>query len=222
MDSFTNETDAELGSETETDSELKSRRDGELQIAGSATIEAILSELRARPLVEAVIVFQNNSEITDADGRPPGSLDIVVKGDDEDDLGEAIFLVVGGGIKMVGDITKNPVDSQGFTQTVRFSRPTGVNIWIEWDLTVNSLYPSDGDDQVEQATLDYGLTLDVGEDVRVYGSDALICAINDIPGIIRAELKIGTSANPTQDNNISISPREIGVFDSARIEVNQI
>lgn len=221
MDSFTNELDAELGSETETDAELKARRDQELQIAGAATIEAILAELSARQLVEAVIVFQNNSSITDIDGRPPHSLDIVVLGDDEDDLAEAIFLVVAGGIETIGDITKQVTDSQGFLQTVRFSRPTEVPIWIEWTITADpNLYPSDGDDQVEAATLAFGETQGVGEDVIVYGSNSLICAVNDIPGIIRAELTIGKSAGPTTDDNVIIEPREISKFDSSRISVS--
>ena len=221
MDSFINELDAELGDDTETDAELKARRDQELQIAGAATIEAILSELNARQLVEAVIVFQNNSSITDSDGRPPHSLDIVIKGDDEDDLAEAIFLVVGGGIETIGDITKQVEDSQGFFQTVRFSRPNDVNIWIEWDITADpNTYPIDGDDQVEAATLAYGEELTVGEDVIVYGSNALICAVNDIPGIIRAELRIGKTASPTTDDNVVIEPREIAAFDSSRITVN--
>lgn len=223
MDSFTNELDAEIGDDTETDAELKARRDQELQIAGAATIEAILSEINTRPLVEAVIVFQNNTSITDGDGRPPHSLDIVIKGDDEDDLAEAIFLVVGGGIETIGDIVKQVEDSQGFLQTVKFSRPTDVNIWIEWDITKDpNEYPVDGDAQVEAATLAFGETQTVGEDVVVYGSNSLICAINDIPGIIRAELRIGKTAGPVADDNIIIAPREIAAFDSSRIAVNTI
>lgn len=220
MDSFTNELDADIGSETETDAELKARRDQELQIAGAATIEAILSELNARELVEAVIVFQNNTSIVDSDGRPPHSLDIVVLGDDEDDLAEAIFLVVGGGIETIGDITKAVIDSQGFSQTVRFSRPSEVGIWLEADITKGALYPVDGDDQVEQAFLDFGSTLTVGQDIIVFGSNSLICAINDIPGILDIDIRIGKVNPPTTNDNVVIEPREIAKFDSSRITIN--
>jgi uncharacterized phage protein gp47/JayE len=220
MDSFINELDAEVGSETETDAELKARRDQELQIAGAATIEAILSELRARELVEAVIVFQNNTSIIDPDGRPPHSLDIVVLGDDEDDLAEAIFLVVGGGIETIGDITKIVNDSQGFGQTVRFSRPNEIGIWLEADITKGALYPVDGDDQVEQAFLDFGSTLTVGQDIIIFGSNSLICAVNDIPGILDIDIRIGKINPPTLNDNVVIAPREIAKFDSSRITVN--
>jgi uncharacterized phage protein gp47/JayE len=220
MNTFNNLADADIGDDTETDPELKARRDQELQIAGAATIEAILSEIGARELVDAVIVFQNNSSIIDSDGRPPHSLDIVIKGDDEDDLAEAIFLVVGGGIETIGDIAKIVVDSQGFNQDVKFSRPTDVPIWIEIDITKNSLYPVDGDTQIENAILGFGETLTVGQDVIVFGSDALSCVLNDIPGITRYEIRIDRTNTPTTDDNVNIEPREIAAFDSARITVN--
>lgn len=220
MNTFTNLLDAELGSETETDAELKARRDQELQIAGAATIEAILSELRARELVEAVIVFQNKNSIEDLDGRPPHSLDIVVLGDVDADIAEAIFLVIGGGIETIGDITENVVDSQGFQQEIKFSRPTGVNVWIEVDITKDpNFYPVDGDDQIETALLAYGDTLGVGQDIIVFGSSSISCVFNDIPGITRFVIRIGKAVNPTTDNNVVIEPREIGDLDSSRITI---
>jgi len=220
LNSFTNTLDADLGAESETDPELKSRRDNELQIAGSCTIEAILSELNARELVEAVIVFQNNSSIEDIDGRPPHSLDIVVLGDVEQDLADAIFLVVGGGIETIGDITKTVVDSQGFDQTIKFSRPTGVNIWFETDITKDpNLYPVDGDTQIENALLAHAETLTVGQDIIVFGSNSISGIFNDIPGILDFVIRIGKTATPTIDDNIVITPREIAQFDSSRITV---
>jgi len=221
MDSFINEEDANLGTAIESDPDLKARRDNELQIAGAATIEAIKSELSARPLVTAVIVFQNNTSVTDSEGRPRGSLDIVVEGDDDDDIAAAIYAVIGGGAGMVGTIVKQVEGSQGFLETIRFSRPDDVDIWIIADITKDgNLYPVDGDDQVEQAFLDYGAELGIGQDVIVYGSNAIICAINDIPGILDIDLKIGKINPPTTDNNVSIDIRERSAFDSGRITVN--
>lgn len=220
MDSFINESDAILGSENETDPDLKIRRDGELQIAGSATVEAILSELNARPLTTAVIVFQNVSDIVDIDGRPGHSLDIVVLGDVDADIAKAIFEVIGGGIETIGDITENVIDSQGFVQVIKFSRPTLVPIWIEVDITKDpTFYPVDGDVQVENALLAYESSLTVGEDVRVFGTDSLICVLNDILGIERVVIRIGKAVSPPNDNNVVIAPREIADFDSARITV---
>jgi len=220
LDSFINESDATLGSVIESDPDLKLKRNTELQIAGSATIDAIIAELNARALTTAVIVFQNVTSIIDLDGRPPHSLDIVVLGDIEQDLAEAIFAVVGGGIETIGDITKAVLDSEGFSHTVKFSRPAPIEIYIEMDLTINGdLYPVDGDDQVEAALLAYGELQNVGQDVIVFGSNSLICAVNDIPGITDVVIRVGKNAGPPNDNNVVIAAREIAEFDSARITI---
>ena len=68
-------------------------------------------------------------------------------------------------------ITEIVTDSQGFAQTIKFSRPTTVDIYVEVDLTVDSnLYPANGDDQVEAAIVAYGDALGIGTDVVVHGS----------------------------------------------------
>lgn len=222
LNSFTNTEDATVGEEIEKDAELKQRRSQELQISGSATIDAIKSELSARPLVEAVIVFQNNKFIEDSEGREPKSVDVVVLGDNEQDLADAIFKVVGGGISTVGEISRTVIDSQGFSHTVKFSRPTSVPIYIELDLTVDASYPSDGDTQVQNAILEYGDTQGVGQDVVVYGYKSLISVFNDIPGIVDIELRIGKTAGPTNDDNVDVLARELAEFDSSRITINKV
>ena len=218
--SFTNESDATLGAVIESDPDLKLKRNTELQIAGSATIDAIIAELNARELTTAVIVFQNIKSIVDLDGRPPKSLDIVVLGDDEQDLADAIFKVVGGGNETIGDITKTVIDGEGFEHIIKFSRPTEIEIHIEMDLTVNAnLYPVDGDAQVEAALLAYGELQNTGQDVVVRGSNPLICAIDQIPGITDVVIRIGKAVNPVNDDNIVIASREIAEFDSGRITI---
>lgn len=220
LDSFINESDAEVGAVILSDADLKLKRNTELQIAGSATIDAIIAELNARPLVTNVIVFQNITSLIDLDGRPPHSLDIVVLGDTEQELADAIFAVVGGGIETIGDESETVLDSEGFSHTIKFSRPTEVEVWIELDLTVNlNLYPVDGDTQVENALLAYGDLQGVGQNVVIYGSNPLICSFEDIPGITDVVVRIGKTASPTLDNNIVIAAREVAKFDSARITI---
>ena len=221
LDDFDNLLDAVAGRNIETDAEARIRREQELQIAGAATIEAIRAELLALTAVTAVVVFQNNSSIEIIDGaitRPPHSVDIVVQGGDEDEIAEEIFGVVAAGITMIGDISKVVTDSQGFLQTVLFSRPSEVDIWLEVDLSVNSaLFPVDGAAQAEAAFLAYGNGLSVGEDVIVF--PALLCSIGDIDGITDVVIRVGTAASPTLDDNVVIEPREIAAFDSGRITV---
>lgn len=223
MESFTNELDASLGSEIESDPDAKQRVDSELQLAGSATLEAIKSELQARPNVEAVIVFQNKTMVVDMEGRPPKVLDIVVLGDDDQELAEAIFAVIGGGIETIGDISKTVIDSQGFEQLIKFSRPEEVDIYMEIDLVVNSNeFPIDGEDQVKNLILAYGSNQGVGQRVTVFGTKGLGSCFDSVAGINDFNIRIGKTPGPTTDDNVAIAAREIAKFDSSRITINII
>lgn len=230
FDSFTNIEDAILGRAEETDPELELRRVQEVQIAGAATPDAIRADLLQVQGVTAVVVFFNNTQITDGEGRPPKTVDLVVENGDEDEIASAIFGTVAAGIGYVGDITKNVTDSQGFQQTVKFSRPTDVDIWVEVDLIIDgALFPQDqtlvtptdlGREEVANAILAYGETLGIGQDIIVNGSAPnLGCAFQDVPGIIDYTLRVGKINPPTTDDNITITAREIAGFDLSRITV---
>lgn len=220
LDEFTNILDAELGSDTETDAELKARREQQLQVAGKATPEAIRSNVLAINDVEAVRVFFNNMFITDIEGRPPKSVDVVVEGGDEQDIADELFDTVAAGILTIGDITKQVIDSQGFTHDIKFSRPDEILVWLEIDLTTDSSFPVDGLQQVEDEILAYAETLGISDDVIVYPK--LMCSFAHVPGITDVAIRIGTAISPTLDDNIIIADREIAKFDSSRIAVIEI
>lgn len=218
-DATVNPLDALVGQDEESDAEFKIRRLEEVAKAGAATPNAVFADVSDVENVTAVVVFYNNLDITDLDGRPPHSVDIVVQNGDEDDIAAAIFDTVGGGITFVGDITKMVTDSQGIAQTVKFSRPTEVDIYVEIDLTIDSdLFPVDGTDQVEALVLAYGNALGIGEDVVVFGSDPQLSASFDsVPGITDFAIRVGKTAGPTLDDNVVIALREVAAFDSSRI-----
>lgn len=218
-DSFVNPEDIDIGQNVETDQELKIRRLTELAKAGRATIDAIIANLREIEDVQTVVVFQNNTAVTDIDGRPPHSVDIVVQGGTNAEIATVIFDSVAAGITMIGDITETVIDSQGFNQTIKFSRPTEVDIYVIVDITKDpNKYPTDGDQRVEDAILAYGDTLGVGDDVIVH--PAMEASIGAIHGITDVVFKVGIAPAPTLDNNIVMTPRQLAVFDSARITVN--
>ena len=218
MESFTNLDNAQVGSRLETDAELKARRTQELNLAGSSTIEAIRSDLSARANVTNVQVFQNASPLVIND-RPPHSIEIVVQGDDDDDLAQTIFDLVAGGIATTGDITKTITDSQGFEQIIKFSRPTPVDIFVDFALDTTSDYPADGEALIKAAVLAYGRNLSIGENIVLIGSEPLIQVLDEIPGIVGATVRIGKSAATLMAENIQLNPDEIAVFVSDNITV---
>jgi uncharacterized phage protein gp47/JayE len=220
-DSTVNVEDATVGQGDEEDPDFRLRRDDQVAEAGACTPDAIRADLLSINDVTAVVVFINKNDVEDADGRPPHSIDIVVQGGDEDELAAEIFATVGGGINTIGEIEKTVKDSQNFDQTVKFSRPTEVDIYVEIDLTVDAeTFPVDGDDQVMEAILAYAEELGVGDDIIVHGSSpSLASSMIDVPGIVDMEIRVGTTVSPTTDSNVEMEPREIAAFDSSRITV---
>lgn len=191
----TNALDIEVGDEIETDQELKIRRLTEIAISGKATVPAVRSAISAVDGVSNVVVFYNKSAIEDAEGRPPHSLDIVVEGGDDQEIGDEIFDVVAGGIETIGDVSVVTVDDEGFSHTSKFSRPDEILIYLEIDLTVDAeLFPADGEDQVEALAIAFGNEIGIGGDVIVYPQ--LLCSFADISGILDVEIRIATAPIP--------------------------
>lgn len=219
LEEITNPEDAILGREEETDSEYRSRRDASLQIAGSGTVDAIRSRLLNLEGVTAVIIFENDTDIEDEDGRPRHSYEAVVQGGEEQEIFDEIWISKPAGIETFGNLEGTVVDSQGFNQLVKFSRPTELDVYLEIDISVDSaMFPQNGATTIEQAVLSWGNSLGIGYDVIVYPK--LMAQLCVVDGVEDVAIRIGTSPNPTLDDNIQVSPNEISVFDTGRIDIN--
>lgn len=224
-DSASNAEDAEVGRATETDAELKARRNQSLQKAGAGTVEAIRADLLALEGVTAALVIENATNSVDGDGRPAKSFECIVEGGVDAEIAQTIWEDKPAGIETYGSETETVTDSQGFDHTVKFSRPTPVEIWVEVDITPNEdpdegdVYPSNGDALVTQAILDFGAALTIGRNVIV--NPKLIAAIgNAVAGINDLAIRIGTAADPTLDNNIAIGATERSDWSASRITVD--
>jgi uncharacterized phage protein gp47/JayE len=212
-----NQDDATIGRYIESDSELRVRRQKTLQVGGSSTPDAIRSKLLALPGVTDVFVFENITLLPDQAGRPPKSYEVVVNGGVDSVVTQTIWNTKPAGIQTDGSIQANAVDSQGATQFVRWSRPTVVPIYVEFDIQTDFTFPSNGAQLVTQAILDFGASLRISQSVVV--SPALISAVDDIPGIVGLTVKIGTAPGPTLSSNIQIATAQIASFDTSRITV---
>jgi uncharacterized phage protein gp47/JayE len=222
-DTAENLEDADVGQDRETDTDLRVRRESEMRTASNAALEAI----RARVLtltdqVVACHVFMNCTEVTDGDGLPPHSVEVVVllgEGADEEDVRAAVFAAVGGGIQSYGSNSGTVEDSAGTLQTVCFSEAAAIDIYVSCAITYDATeYPADGDTLVRDALLTYGSTYTMGRDVQ---ASRLIMALKDIPGILAATVLVGTT-NPPASASVTITVRQIADFDSSRITVTSV
>ena len=221
-DQVDNISDADTGSILESDALLRARRKASLTGFGNATLEAIRGDLLGVVGVSEALVFENETDVTDGFGRPPHSVEAVVVGGDAQDIGSTLFNSKAAGIKTHGTETPvNHTDSQGTVHSVEYSRPTNRDIWLEIDFTVDSLFPADGLTQAQNALLEFGNGLIIGEDVIVYPQ--IVSAVADIPGILDMVIRIEDTADgdpdpgPTLDNNITIDPTEVSNWSTSRL-----
>jgi uncharacterized phage protein gp47/JayE len=214
-----------IGRNRENDVQLKARREETLAVGGNATIEAIRSKIKNLEGVADAFVFENDTLITDGDGRPGKSYEAVIDGGDEDSIADVIWKSKPGGIRTFGQISRNVIDSQGVTRIIQFSRPTQVEIFTSLDLTIDvAAFPVNGALKVKELLLAWGASLGIGKDVIVYPQ--LVAQLASVPGILDVRVRIDTSpvsntpGDPAVDDNIDIQPFEVASFADTDTTVN--
>jgi hypothetical protein len=217
-----NAVDATEGINTETDPEARARADATVSIAGGGFREAIIDKLLNVSGVTTATLFSNVSNVTDSDGRPPGSVECFVSGGTDADVADGVYNSVSDGVQTYGNVTEIITDSQGQNVTIKFSRLSQVRIYVDVTLTTNTdiaqgpVYPAGGDTQVKAALA--LIEFDAGQDVW---SATLKNAITSaVPGITEiTSIKFDSTTPPVNTASIDISPTNFANIDSTDVTV---
>lgn len=213
-----NRTDALPGSLIESDEDYRQRANQDLQSEGATTVEAIRAGLKKVPNVLEVIVYQNNTMTTDGNGVPPKSLHIYVDGGADQDIGDAIWLLAGGGIQTYGGVSVNVTDSQGLTQVVAFDRPEDLPVFVAVTVTKDGSNTYPGDDAVKAAVVAFGQQLTIGQDVLL--RPKLYPWVGDqIVGMEDVEILIDFTSTPTGTSNLTIGANQRATFTTSDVTV---
>lgn len=167
-----------LGEETETDKQLRDRAFNSTSIGGSATVNALDSELRSIDGVKA-LTLKRNREGTSVDGLPPHSFEAIIYGGSDQEVGETIFKTASidsndvGGIHGVGSSYTINSSVTNDDEVINFSRPKELNLDIDLTLIVDENFVGEKETQSLIANYIGGTDkdgefingLDVGEDV---------------------------------------------------------
>lgn len=218
--SITNPADAVLGTEIETNSALRIRREQEIRQQGGSVIAAIASDLLTVDDVIDVVMLENDSDYTDSDGLPPHSFEAIVDGGTDAAVAASIWGNKPAGIQPYGEETEVVEGEDGEDHDVSFTRPTDRNVYIDVDVIVNAEdYPGDGDAQIKTAVAALGTSIfGIGDDViltRFYNAVFSVSGVLDVPAI-----RLGFSVDPTGTANLDVATRERARFDTARIVVD--
>lgn len=249
--------DAAVGAARETDPQLRARRDFEVTLSGNATADAIRAALLAmnqtstdplhRPAT-SVTVLHNDGDLPDVNGVPGHTVECIVEAPDipetNQDIVNTIFASIAAGIGTYGGESGTAMDSQGNPQTVRWTRPDPVDIWIDTTVYYDpAKWPATGASALVvqgslSALLTFGLGYPPGFNVRAAALSASLfdgpSAVDStgtaivpapvgsppMPGILDASpFYIGTAPSPVTSIPIVIGVREVAKFDSSRIAI---
>lgn len=216
-DSVTNPLPSTGGRNVETDEELRLRfRETKFERA-SSTVDAIYSALQSVSGVNEVVVYENDTDVTDSMGIPSHSFLPIVLGGLSSEIGQAIWENKPMGIRSYGDTTVVIYDSQGFAHNIQFKRPDPVPIYITLNLTKDITFPGSGNDDIRSALIQFfSENLSIGDDV-VYSR--LYTPVNSVPGHYVTSMFIGTSPGPTGVVNVPIDFDAIATLSSANITI---
>lgn len=179
-----------VGTNRETDGELRNRAQDAVAGGGAATHDAIVYELvNNTEGVTSVTVYENktDTDFTGSGGLPPHSFEVVVFGGQDADVGETIFEKKAvtsrdySGANGTSTSVTVTADSNGQQRSIEFSRPAKLDIDLTLDLVVDDSYI--GDDEIRDDIVSYigGILSEGGEVVGLgVGQDVLIDQIRDV------------------------------------------
>lgn len=208
-----NPDDAVLGRATETDPELRVRRQNSTTLRAQSILDAMLTDILAIPAVQDARVYENNTGAVDSNGFLPNSVAAVVEGGDVTDIATQIKNNDASGIPTNGDVEVFLPNNAGVLQPYYFYRPNLLEIHVQVNVNVLTGFPNDGLFQIEQAVFDYltGIDQCTGEDTGkpVFGiGDNVVVSqiytpVNTIPGQSVQSILVGIGA-ATSPNDIVI------------------
>lgn len=232
-DSVTNGTTISVGTEEETDLELRRRQQQSTNATSYRQIEAIRAAVLNIAGVTFCRAYQNSTLQTDERGIPGKTLACVVVGGDSRSIAEAILYRVPLGIGYYGNVSETFYDDQNMAEAVQFSRPAerAISIRITLEVVVDEkiqIFPSNGVELIKAAILDFAINghslcdplgnvgFPPGQDIiRSY----LYTPINSVGGAKVVKLELAMDGGAFAEQDLVIPWNEIGIFSADRIEV---
>lgn len=225
----TNLLDAALGTDIESDTDLRIRREQELQGSGASTAGAIRAALlkiggTVGPFITTVTVLHNESDVVDANGLPPHSFEPIIyeagTAVANNTIAQTIWDESPAGIRSYGALSGAAIDAQGNAHTVFFSRVTQVPIYIAFAASTGAAYVGLTAFKAQVAA---ACTASFGGGIPIDPYSVIAATFGlgaNISGMSDDTAPIGSVPVGITTTTIPIGPLQIGTFDSSRITIN--
>lgn len=198
----------------ETDTELRERYFERIDRKTSFNTAGIRNYILENTLVKKCQVIENDTDLTDSEGRLPHSYEAVCLGDTDENILQALYDYKVAGIRTVGDITKQFGDiSVGFSRAVE--RQLHFSITIS---AIKELWQEEYTATIKKIIQDYIDTIEPQGTIHLY---KILGEIYKATGGIRTiDIKIGSSSNSLSSNDYTLNRKEIAVVLPQKINLN--
>lgn len=221
----TNAAVADEGTNVETDTALRARRERSLSVGGSSRDAAIRARLEQLDFVTAAAAISNRTLTADSKGIPGKACRSVILPSGLSDaqkalVGEALWEIWPSGIYSDGaDVVVTITDDRGYPQVMRASYGTQLEVYADFKYTPGASFPATGEADIKQACEDFDDDLSLGDDVKPLDLEAFIRS--QVPGIDHLETLIKFGAPPGGGDSVplSVDSDEFANFDVANITV---
>lgn len=220
--SVNNPTQATVGVAVETDAELRQRQSRSTELPSVSLWEGIIGSLLNLPGVIRVSGVKNDEDDPSPEGVPGHTIAMIVDGGEVDEIGETIFLKKGEGVGTYGSVQTTYIDTYGFPNVIKFSRPTIVNAYVTLTITPSTTYISSVADEIKQRIADYINGLSIGESVniaRVLSSAVKDCTTGVDDRFDVTAITMGEASGSQSAASISIEWNEAASCDVDNITV---
>lgn len=223
--SCTNDKDPVSGRLDETDVEARQSYIRRIALRSENMLSSISSALYNDVQgVEYVACYENDTDETDSDGRPPHSIEVIVSGGGEGDVANKIWSKKPVGIATYGNVKTVINDEYKNSHEICFSRPAPLYIWFKVSISPLSgkSVVSNYAEIIKQAVVE-NISCEIGENII---AQKLVAPIyNSISDIDYVEIKCYASEDPSQSSpsctldSVMVSARQIPDISDERIEV---
>ncbi len=197
-------------------------------IRSKTMLESITAEIyNTADNVLSVAGYENDTEMTDAEGRPPKSVEVIVDGGEDGEIAGIIFKKKTNGIRAYGSTVVDVADTYGNIHKIGFSRPDYLYIWIKAEITGKpgkAMAPNYAQ-LTQDSILADAVDIQVGD--SLYMQTFLADIYAKVVSVSMVEIKTFSTLDknyiPAEteyvSGNVYVSNRQKAVFDASRIEV---
>jgi uncharacterized phage protein gp47/JayE len=203
-----------LGTDEETDPQLRARFYDSRERTADDDRAALEGNLLALPGVDDARVYENWTDVLDANGVNPHAINAVVDGGDDQSIALQILYEKPAGTGMQGNTTVYVIDEFSRSRAIYFDRPTQVNIFVVAQVTRRENFTDIDTSSIIEALA--ATNYKIGQTViytELYG------VMYDVPGFIVKDLKIGKSAATVAAADIPVGPRDKAIIDPANVTI---